>query len=58
MELTAARLLPGQAYRLESSADLAAWSQEPIFTAAGATFAWPLPVTEVRRFYRLVCVPL
>ena len=58
MELTAARLLPGQAYRLESSADLAVWSVDSSFTAVGATFAWPLPVTEVRRFYRLVCVPL
>jgi hypothetical protein len=58
MQLTATRLLPGQAYRLESSADLAVWSVDSSFTAAGATFAWPLPVTEVRRFYRLVCVPL
>jgi len=58
IQLTATGLLPGQAYRLEWSADLAAWSVHSSFTAAAATFTWPLPVTEVRRFYRLVVVPL
>jgi hypothetical protein len=58
MELTAVRLLPGQVYRLESSADLAVWSVDSSFAAAAASFTWSLPVTEVRRFYRLVAVPL
>ena len=58
MELTAVRLLPGQVYRLESSADLAVWSVDSSFAAAAASFTWLLPVTEVRRFYRLVAVPL
>jgi hypothetical protein len=58
MALTASHLFPGQTYHLETSNDLAAWSVHIPFTATGASASWSVPANEVRRFYRLVPVPL
>ncbi|MBP7948638.1 MAG: hypothetical protein KA004_03210 [Verrucomicrobiales bacterium] len=47
-------LVPGQAYELAVSPDLASWSTVHAFTAATATLAWVMPFPpESRRFYRL-----
>jgi hypothetical protein len=51
--LTFTGLLPGQAYLIQSSANLSRWDPVQAFTATGTTFAWTGAKQPGRLFYRL-----
>ena len=50
-------LIPGVAYTLQTSADLAVWTTATTITATTSSATWPIPGGQPRGFFQLLCSP-